>query len=327
MTESDQQPSGPPEPLPMPLNIVSIQPGGGKIMDWELQWGRLRRWRLKTFHPRYVKEMRSRLRGKPVNCPPDVIDSRDLKFHRNIAGCWFEPEDDPFAWRRSIPYAIWGLGETVVFAGPAFLVGWTAWTYLPGYWCFLGLPFLIFGLLILWFFRSPHPLPPTDKEAVTSPADGKIVAIENTAHNDFGHLAVVKISIFLSVFDCHATRAPASAKAVRLKYKEGKFLDARTPASEGENESFEVGFATSSPPYQRYVVRQIAGAVARRIVCDLRPGQEVARGERFGMIKFGSRTELWLAKDGLELDVRVGDYVVGGSTVIGKYVDAAPTQA
>src|SRR5436305_5454635 len=90
----------PPKAEPMPFSIYCIQPGGGGGMTMELLWGRFRRWRLKTFHSKYVAAMKARLKGDPANIPVEVVDSRDLKYYRNVANCWFDPTDDLFAWRK-----------------------------------------------------------------------------------------------------------------------------------------------------------------------------------------------------------------------------------
>ena len=108
---------------------------------------------------------------------------------------------------------------------------------------------------------------------------------------------------------------------IGLTYRRGKFLNALLAASARENEQLAVRLAECVPPFRRMIVRQIAGAIARRIVCWLKPGDEVARGELFGMIKLGSRTELVLPREpGLEIAVRVGDRVRGGATVLARYV-------
>src|SRR5262249_52968002 len=117
---ADSNPAPPPtEPTPpaaekMPANIRSIQPGGGKIMALALLWGKVRRWRLNTFHRDYVAASKARLKGDPGSCPDEVIDSRDLKYYHNVADCSFEPADDLFAWRKSIPMATDGFFELVV---------------------------------------------------------------------------------------------------------------------------------------------------------------------------------------------------------------------
>jgi phosphatidylserine decarboxylase len=130
----------------------------------------------------------------------------------------------------------------------------------------------------------------------------------------------VTIGIFLSVFNVHVNRSPVSARVIGLSYRPGKFLNALRPASARENEQLAVRLEEQAFPYRRMIVRQIAGAIARRIVCWLKPGEELACGELFGMIKLGSRTELVLPREpGLQLEVRVGQKVRGGSSILARY--------
>ena len=146
-----------------------------------------------------------------------------------------------------------------------------------------------------------------------SPADGRVIAIERLDRHEAIEGAAVVIRIFLSVLDVHVNRVPCAGEVVSLRRSQGKFLDARSPRSPVENES---NLVTLRLPVGRLIgVRQIVGKIARRIVCDLKPGQRVARGERMGMIKFGSGTELILPQD-LVADVHVseGDRVKGGMT-------------
>jgi phosphatidylserine decarboxylase len=303
----------------MPTNIRSIQPGGGAVAAIELAWGRLRRLCLKTFFPGYVRDMKARLNGRPESCPVEVIDARDLKYFQNVAECWFEPPDTRFDARDRIPLARWGLAEAVLFAGgggaAALICLWP-----------LNLPLVaplpaLFAAFVLYFFRDPRRDIPAEPGLVVSPADGKIVEIADVDAPEFLGEPAVKIGIFLSVFNVHVNRAATDGRVVRLRYQPGKFLNALRPSSAEENERMEIFLVEPDPPHRRYVVRQIAGAIARRIVCTLRPGQEVARGERFGMIKFGSRTEILLPRAGFEVSVRIGQKVRGGQTVLGRYSD------
>ncbi len=316
---------GPAEIFPMPKPVTSVQPGGGRIMALELKWGVARRWLLRTFWPGYVRDMRARLVGDPALCPVEVIDDRDLKFHRNVAGVSVRPEDNLHAWRSRLPFARMGHAEMLAFAGTPLLVAWLLWRYLPAWWGFwLALPFAVVGAFVVSFFRDPHRLLPVDADVIASPADGRITDIVDTTHPDFGDLPVVRIGMFLSVFNVHVNRAPWAGQCYRLSYKRGKFLDARDPQASSANEAMDIGFAETAAPYRRFVVKQIAGKIASRIVCELRTGQTVARGERFGMIKFGSRTELYLAKAGTEILCHVGDRVAGGTTPLARFLPIPP---
>lgn len=305
-----------PDVEPIPENIRSIQPGGGSIQTLELAWGRLRRRLLKTFRPAYVRRMQGRLVGDPASAPVEVVDSRDLKYFVNVAQCHFHPSDDPFHWRHDLPFARAGLAELVVFAGGwALLAAACVWPFgVPG----LAIVPALGAAFVCWFFRDPERSIPNDPGDIVSPADGKVVEIEEVAnHPEIGEDAV-KIGIFLSVFNVHVNRSSHAGTVVRLEYRPGAFLNALLPRSADVNERMVITFVEAEPPFRRFVLKQIAGAIARRIVCELRPGERVERGRRIGMIKFGSRTELILAKEGLDVLVRVGDKVRGGSSLLAR---------
>ena len=129
---------------------------------------------------------------------------------------------------------------------------------------------------------------------MVSPADGKVVEITRLEHDEFIGGPAVRIGIFLSIFNVHLNRAPVACRVIALRYSPGEFLNALKPESAMRNENMWIGLEEEAPPHRRMVVRQISGAIARRIVCDLRPGEVLGRGQKFGMIKLGSRTELIL---------------------------------
>ena len=130
----------------------------------------------------------------------------------------------------------------------------------------------------------------------------------------------MRIGIFLSIFNVHLNRAPLACRVIALRYSPGEFLNALRPESAVRNENMWIGLEEESPPHRRLAVRQISGAIARRIVCDLRPGESFARGQKFGMIKLGSRTELILPDcEGLSIEASVGRRVKAGSTVLAKF--------
>jgi phosphatidylserine decarboxylase len=131
--------------------------------------------------------------------------------------------------------------------------------------------------------------------------------------------------VFLSILDVHINRAPAAARVIALRYSPGKFLNALRSESVRHNEHTWIGLEQDTPPYRRMVIRQISGAIARRIVCDLRPGESVARGHEFGMIKLGSRTELILPEtDELSIEVQPGQRVRAGTTILARYGKEGP---
>ena len=131
----------------------------------------------------------------------------------------------------------------------------------------------------------------------------------------------VRIGIFLSIFNVHINRAPTCVRVIELRYSPGEFLNALRPESAIRNENMWLGFEEEAAPHRKYVVRQISGAIARRIVCAVKPGDVIERGEKFGMIKLGSRTELILPlEDGLRIAVHVGDKIKAGSSVLAEYL-------
>jgi phosphatidylserine decarboxylase len=156
-----------------------------------------------------------------------------------------------------------------------------------------------------------------------APADGVIAEVTAVEHDEFVGGPAMRIGVFLNIFNVHINRAPTSARVVELRYARGEFLNALRPESTLRNENMWIGLEQAEPPYRRMVVRQIAGAIAKRIVCDLRPGEIVPRGHKFGMIKFGSRTELILpAEPGLQVMVKVGQAIKAGRDVVAIYADS-----
>lgn len=194
-------------------------------------------------------------------------------------------------------------------------------TLLLGYffWYLAPIPGVLLALVI-YFFRDPPRRIPAGPGLIVSPADGKVAEITRLEHDEFVGGPAVRIGIFLSIFNVHLNRSPADARVIALRYSPGEFLNALDPASALRNENMWIGLEEDVPPYRRMVVRQIAGAIARRIVCPLRPGENLARGEKIGMIKLGSRTELILPDgEGLKVEVEVGRRVKAGSTLMARY--------
>lgn len=307
------------------------QPGGGVIVHLELAWGHVRRWWLKAFRRGYVERMRRLRKGSENRCPHEVLDPRDLKFFRNQGGYWWDLADDPFAWRDKLPFARTGLAELFVFSlmfyGGAALLAWAIVaqevTGAAGIIAWLAVATLaVIGGLITWFFRNPNREIPQGRGTIVSPADGVVTTIEELEHDEFVGGPAVLIGIFLSIFNVHINRAPLPGRVIGVRYQKGKFLNALRPESARENEQLAVRIQATQAPYRRFIVRQITGAIARRIVCWLKPGDELAAGEQFGMIKLGSRTELVLPREAaLELTVKLGDVVNAGTTVLGAYRD------
>jgi len=177
---------------------------------------------------------------------------------------------------------------------------------------------VVVGLLILYtfyFFRDPRRVPPADASLVVAPADGLVVGVEEVIEAEFSRESRWRISIFLSIFDVHINRAPIAGEVRHSDHKPGLFLDARNPDSSRLNETRSWFFQGDG---LAVVVRQITGAIARRIVAWSQVGDRVERGEKFGMIRFGSRTELFLPLDA-EILIKEGDRVRGGATAVAKW--------
>jgi phosphatidylserine decarboxylase len=168
---------------------------------------------------------------------------------------------------------------------------------------------LLLGAFFLWFFRDPERQIPSATGAIVSPADGKVTDVSITSLNGE---PCTRISIFLNVFSVHVNRSPISGVISDVVYKRGRFGNAMGAISAEENEQNVVTVQGDSGTV---VFKQIAGLLARRIVCYKKPGDQVARGERVGLIKFGSRVEVLFPADA-DTKVRVGDQVAGGSSVL-----------
>ena len=188
-------------------------------------------------------------------------------------------------------------------------------------WIFWVIEILLSAILIwvLSFFRDPLRVIPTDKKIFLAPADGKITDIE-IVENEYIGGKTLRIGIFLSIFDVHINRAPCDVRIENITYRKGRYRNAMNPASGRDNESNDLYLARINEPEDRLVVRQISGAIARHIVCRARAGEKLTGGQQFGMIKFGSRTELYLPASGnIEILVRTGDKVKAGLTVLARY--------
>jgi phosphatidylserine decarboxylase len=187
---------------------------------------------------------------------------------------------------------------SVILGMLAAPLGWIGW--IATLWC-------------VYFFRDPARVTPMRDGLIVSPADGRVCMIERVKILDLGEGEFTRISIFLNIFDVHINRIPANGQIVDLHYHHGKFLNASLDKASAENERQVVKLKMTDG--REIVFVQIAGLVARRIVCHLTGGQQVAAGERFGLIRFGSRMDVYLPQ-GVEPKVIVGQRAVGGETVL-----------
>jgi phosphatidylserine decarboxylase len=178
----------------------------------------------------------------------------------------------------------------------------------------LALFFLGVTFFVSFFFRDPERVIPEDEKAVVSPADGKVVEVNVVQESDFAAEKMLKISIFMSIFNVHVNRIPDNGRVTDVSYYPGKFLSANLDKASRDNErnavSLEIGRG------RKLIVVQVAGLIARRIICKIRRGDRLSRGERFGMICFGSRLDVYLPPDTAPA-VSVGDKVLAGTSVLG----------
>ena len=181
-------------------------------------------------------------------------------------------------------------------------------------------------LWIVYFFRDPWRVTPTRPGLLISPADGVVVSIASAVpppEFGLGDAEVAKIGIFLNIFDVHVTRAPVGGRVAALRYRKGKFVNASLDKASEDNERMAIRIAPPEGPEIVFV--QVAGLVARRIVCDLREGQQVATGQRMGMIRFGSRVDVYCPPPYVPMVV-AGQRMVGGETVLADRLAQEPAR-
>ena len=182
----------------------------------------------------------------------------------------------------------------------------------------LSLFFFALILYTLFFFRDPDRNIPADRNAVLAAADGTVTDISEVEESEVLKTRMRRVGIFLSIFDVHTNRAPIEGRITYRQHHEGLCLDARSQDCSEKNEAMTWGIEN---PRVTVVVRQLTGAIARRIVAWAEVGDQLAKGERFGMIRFGSRTEVYLPLTASVL-VKAGEHVAGGSTIIARLSDS-----
>ena len=206
--------------------------------------------------------------------------------------------------------------EGYSFGLPPFLLGLLLLLLGRGWFFFAGIVLVLLGLFVFSFFRNPERTIPAEAGLIVSPADGRVVVVKQEENNG---RPGKRISIFLAIWNVHVNRAPAAGAITRLEYKPGKFL-----AAWDENASFqnEQNVFTQSTAHGEILYKQIAGWVARRVVAWKKAGDTVARGELIGLVRFGSRMDLWLPEEA-EIVVKVGQNVKGGSSVLARMPETA----
>jgi phosphatidylserine decarboxylase len=217
---------------------------------------------------------------------------------------------------RNWPFAEGG-GATIFVATAFFVSAAVLWFWRPGWLSGLLLVLVTaLWLLILYFFRDPKRQPPAEPGVVLSPGDGEVVAVVEGCEARYLKETVRRISIFLSVTDVHVQRSPVTGRVALVEHRPGKFLQAFRPEASEVNES--IAMIIESEHGGRILVKQIAGILARRCVNYAQVGDELTAGQRFGLIRFGSRVDLFLPLTA-EVLVRVGDQVAGGLTPLARF--------
>jgi phosphatidylserine decarboxylase len=190
----------------------------------------------------------------------------------------------------------------LVLSGVAFLAHWIV----------AAIVLLCLAALVFYFFRDPERVIPGDPDAVVSPADGRVVVVTD---EEQAGVPGQRISIFLAIWNVHVNRSPAAGTIRKMEYRPGKFLAAMVARASAENEQNVISLSTASG---EMVFKQIAGLIARRVVCWKKAGDMVQRGERIGLVRFGSRVDLWVPRDA-QILVALGDHVKGGSSVLARW--------
>lgn len=203
--------------------------------------------------------------------------------------------------------------------GYPFIVVFGIITVLVAY--FAGLLFAILPLLptlfMFYFFRDPERKAPDEKDVFVSPADGKVVLIRDVEESKYINAEMKEISIFMSPMDVHVNRVPCDGTVKKVRHNKGRFAAAYKEDSSVTNENIEMVIETAYGPV---LLRQVAGFVARRAVCRKKEGERLARGERYGMIKFSSRLDIYLPQN-VTVQVKIGDKVRAGETILARVID------
>ena len=182
---------------------------------------------------------------------------------------------------------------------------------------FLGILSLILSIWVYYFFRDPERYPINNDNYLVSPADGvvsQISEVDGPKELGLENKKYTRVSIFINVFDCHVNRTPASGKIVKIYYKPGKYINASLDKASEENERNYL--KVESKDGNELILVQIAGLIARRIVCEVKENEEIKQGDRFGMIRFGSRVDLYF--ENYQLMIRQNQKTIGGETIIAK---------
>jgi phosphatidylserine decarboxylase len=203
--------------------------------------------------------------------------------------------------KPGFPFIATGLAGMALFLWLDLTVGWVLFAFL--------------SLFFISFFRDPERRAPADEKTILSPADGRILLIENKEMTPFSTGEAIKVSVFMSVFNCHVNRIPIGGKIEEIIYRAGKFFSANQDRASVLNEQNALLLRTQEGLEISFV--QVAGLIARRIVCWVKPGAVIKQGDRFGMIRFGSRVDIFLPTS-TRIRIQRGDKVKAGLTIIGE---------
>lgn len=213
---------------------------------------------------------------------------------------------------RKPPRSRWVTEEGYLYIGLGLLLTLLTFYNLGG---IVGIPFLVLTLYLVWFFRNPERVPPSEEDWIVAPADGRVLGIEECEEPRYLKGRAKRISIFMSPMNCHMNRSPIDGRVVDCHYRKGSFHAAFKPKSIEQNEHHAV--LLKDRQGRHWLVIQIAGWLARRIVSYVSGGEWLAKGQRFGLIQFGSRTDLYCPLS-CEILVRPGQKVYGGKTILGR---------
>ncbi|MBN2712505.1 MAG: phosphatidylserine decarboxylase family protein [Planctomycetes bacterium] len=220
---------------------------------------------------------------------------------------------------RLTPYGRREIAVSLILLGAIAAGAWLFGGWLSPFLRVLAIfPAIVF-LWVIYFFRDPVRQVPTGEGLLICPADGEVTHIDEVEEDQFIGGKAMRISIFMNIFSVHVNRAPFAGKVAHVKHRDGQFVNAMSGDSSHLNEANDMGIETGEARMPKVMVRQIAGLIARRIVCDRKVGDSLKAGEIFGMIKFSSRVEVFLpAETKLNLKVGVGDKVRAGLDILGE---------
>jgi phosphatidylserine decarboxylase len=303
-------------------SVRGVQPGGGWLGALVATWGRWRRAWLRRCRPGHVARWQQLRVRECVDCTHDVIDPRDLLWVQNVCGVRWPAAAMIAPFRDRFGFVRLGRPELLAAAFVSCVLACLA----SAWWCPLLAVAVVPIAFALWFFRDPERAAPSDPLAIVAPADGVLDDVRHEAVCPFFAGPAWRLGIYLSLLDVHVQRAPLAARVVRCEHRPGRRVATVRRGVTDANEQLVTWFAAANE--LPIVVRQVAGPLARRICNVLRVGDDVTAGQRFGLIKFGSRCELWLpASAGVCIVAGVGQRTRAGESVLARIAAPAAPRA